>query len=192
MKTLLVLLNTLFIFSLNAQFNTDSISDKVAFWDNSLEMHKDQIKNSETISLKHHKSQKTILFKVGDQIKVKEVLGNKVKGEIISISNGYISIVPNKNKSERVDSIDVNQLKWIKKYNDCKGARVLGVAMKVIGTIGTSFFVLGTTAAIDAGVPELAIVGAGGIIGTMGVYIGGGYIQGARRHIGQGKWRLIK
>jgi hypothetical protein len=168
MKILFALISTLFVHIVSAQLNTDAVSD--------------------TISLQHSKRQKTILFKTGDQIKLKAV-ACKVKGEIVSISNGYMSINPNKKRLDRIDSIDINQLKWIKNYNEREGLRPLGAFIQVIGTIGTSFFILGITAAIDDE-PGLALIGAGGLIGSVGIHLGGYYMQGARRYLGE-KWRWI-
>jgi NADPH-dependent curcumin reductase CurA len=169
MKFIFALLFTLFIYNVNAQLNTATVFD--------------------TIALQHFKRQKTILFKVGHQIKLRWGV-HKVKGKIVSISNGYMSIDPNKKKLEIVDSIDVNQLKWIKKYNDREGLRPLGAFIQVIGTIGTSFFILGTIVAATAS-EDLVIAGAGGLIGSVGIHLSGYYMQGARRYLG-GKWRWIE
>ena len=151
---------------------------------------RDQTLDSLSIYLRHAKRQKTISLGLGDKIKIS---GPRVqaKGEIVSISKNIISIKPRKKKLDVIDSIDVSQLYWIKKYNSDKGLRALGGFVKAIGVIGVSFFTFTTVVVIGAAEEFLYITVPSTLLSST-IYLGGYYMKGGRKYIGDEKWQVVE
>ena len=144
---------------------------------------------SDTITLQHAKSLKTIVITTGDLIKVEGSLG-KVKGEIVSISKKYISIKPKSKKDPILDSIDVNQLIWIRKYNQSRVLRATGVGVQFIGFVGIPVSIL--TFLYGSLDEQLYLVGAGAFLGSLATIKGGSNLQGTKRYINSYQWTLVQ
>ncbi|MCH2236176.1 MAG: hypothetical protein MK078_18230 [Crocinitomicaceae bacterium] len=145
----------------------------------------EQMDDSESLTLIHHKSKKKVLLQVGDKIKTENSSG-KITGLITAISGNQISI---KTKDGEVHkAVDIHELRWIKKYNSSKGLRYTGTTLKALGIVGGTILTVGTIGLIDASYPDVAVyTGIGGFL-SAGVIVGGYYLHGKKRIIREDKW----
>ena len=147
--------------------------------------------DSSIIFLRHAKREKTIYLGLGDKIKIS---GPRVegKGKIVSISKNIISIKPRKKKLDVIDSIDVSQLYWIKKYNKNKFLRATSAFLSLFGATGVGFFGVMTWGVIESGYPEFLYITVPSTLLSSGIILGAYYMKGGRKYIGDEKWQVVE
>ena len=147
---------------------------------------------SDTLTLQHAKKLKTIVIKTGDLIKIGSFRGT-LKGEIISISENYISFKPKSKRKPIVDSIDVNKIRWLRKYNENKSLRATGVGVQIImGSIALSISLAITAVGFDYDPDVIALLGTGLTLGSMGAIWFGYNLVGRRYSLRLNKWTVIQ